>query len=348
MDLLLPHTACRLPCSFITLIFGTHRAHHNIQEHGVHICNLSVVRQWQLGVLGTLREQKRVASSSAEERVAVVCSKTYQNEDAHALQNQIHYFGDLGGVVVRRQSECGRDILRSAGGASQHTVKLRYSHANKHGRVPASGGFAYVLAWKCCLTPWFSQVTVASSRSRSGGTHRSSWGTLRHIPGDNSRDRSRPNRPNLLVRTGAQFYAQTIRASRHSPPSTAPASVWPRVQLQAGPEEAASDAAPRCGLLCPAHVSGLQRGKPGSPGSQGPSSLLLSWCTPIGHLPWRACLPLLPNTLLRTAYGPGSPCPSACLSYLFLAWFTVHFWRPTFRTVALFEIFFAFSVENRL
>jgi hypothetical protein len=28
----------------------------------------------------------------------------------------------LEGVVVRRQSKCGRDILRGAGGASQHTV----------------------------------------------------------------------------------------------------------------------------------------------------------------------------------------------------------------------------------
>jgi hypothetical protein len=91
-----PTYSMSLAMQFVTLIFGTHRAHHNIQEHGVRIfvriCNLSVVRQWQLGVLGTLREQKRVATSSAQERVAVVCSKTYQYEDAHALQNQIRSF----------------------------------------------------------------------------------------------------------------------------------------------------------------------------------------------------------------------------------------------------------------
>jgi hypothetical protein len=145
---------------------------------------------------------------------------------------------------------------------------------------------------------------VARSRSRSGGTHQSSVGTLRNTPGNLQRDCSRLNRPNLLVRTGAQFYAQTIRSSRRSPPSTAPASVWPRVQLQAGPGEAGSAAAPRCGLRCLARGSGLERGKPGSPGSPRPSSLLLAWCTPIGPLPWHACLPLLPNTRRRTAYTP--------------------------------------------
>ena len=87
-----PTYSMSLAMQLVTLIFGTNRAHHNIQEHGVRIFvrifNLSVVRQSQLGVLGTLREQKRLATSSAEKRVAFVSSKTYQNEDAHALQNQ--------------------------------------------------------------------------------------------------------------------------------------------------------------------------------------------------------------------------------------------------------------------
>ena len=169
---------------------------------------------------------------------------------------------------------------------------------NKHGPVPASWGFAYVLAWRYCPAP-LSLVTVARSRSRSGGTHQSSVGTLRNTPGTLPRDYSRPNRPNLLVCTGAQFYAQTIRSSRRSPPSTAPASVWPRVQLQAGPGEAASAAVPRCGLRCPARGSGLESGKPGSPGSQRPSSLLLALCTPIVPLP-SPFLPLLTSTRRST------------------------------------------------
>jgi hypothetical protein len=297
---------------FVTLIFGTHRAHHNIQEHGVRIfvriCNLSVVRQWQLGVLGTLRAQKRVATSSEEERLAVVCSKTYQNEEAHALQNQIRstFFG-RGCRPEAEQMRTGHPARR--GWCESAHRNYATAMQNKHGPVPASWGFAYVLAWRYCPAP-LSLVTVARSRSRSGGTHQSSVGTLRNTPGTLPRDYSRPNRPNLLVCTGAQFYAQTIRSSRRSPPSTAPASVWPRVQLQAGPGEAAWAAVPRCGLRCPARGSGLERGKPGSPGSQRPSSLLLALCTPIVPLP-SPFLPLLTSTRRSTVpfwyLGQGAP-----------------------------------------
>ena len=66
----------------------------------------------------------------------------------------------LEGVVVRRQSKCGRDILRGAGGASQHTVTTLQP------RKQTRTGTCF---WGLCICPGM-EVLPGTALSGDGGT----------------------------------------------------------------------------------------------------------------------------------------------------------------------------------